>query len=136
MSVGSVVDSGDLKKVNSTPPLSHPSTRGSGTHILSVAYWRKRVWNMSLSISLWKLPGIHSHAENPFNFLRTNIGQLLLMFCAWVFMCVYDWRVCMRPDPGKQYWHGTIRFNGILPLYNIVGAFSSRRFCFTWIFPP
>lgn len=65
-------------------------------------------------------------------FTKNKHGAIIVNdLCVSVYVCVYDWRVCMRPDPGKQYWHGTIRFNGILPLYNIVGAFSSRRFCFT-----
>ncbi len=75
------------KKANSSSPLSHPSTRGSDTHILSFAFWGKRVWNMSLNISLWKLSGMYSHTENPFDILRTNnraitVNDLRVCVCA------------------------------------------------------
>ncbi len=125
------------KKANSSSPLSHPSTRGSDTHILSFAFWGKRVWNMSLNISLWKLSGMYSHTENPFDILRTNNRAIIvndLRVCVCVHVSMY-WRACIGADPGKWYWNGTIHMNGVLPLYNIVGAFSSRRFYFSWILP-
>lgn len=44
---------------------------------------------MSRSISLWKLSGIYTHTENPFNILRTNNRAIIVNDLRECCVCVY-----------------------------------------------
>lgn len=51
---------------------------------------------MSRSISLWKLSGIYTHTENPFNILRTNNRAIIVNDLRECCVCV-----CIR-DPAME----------------------------------